>query len=269
MVEKFLEGRGAVITGGASGFGRGIALAYAERGANLVLVDINEELLEKTSKEITQISGQKVIPIVCDVSNSDQVKAMAKQAVSELDNIFVLNNNAGIAINYGKNLLKVYEKMWDQMMSVNLKGQWIVAKAFGRKMRTQKIEPIAGKMIHTASIAGMVVDAMIPVYSLTKVGIIAMVKLLAQSLAPKVTVNSLSPGYHFTPMYLNRKFMKTTMDEGHVKTPLNRLGTIDDVVNVSLFLASPASNFITGHNFPVDGGVAEVGCPANYLITDI
>lgn len=269
MVERFLEGRGAVITGGASGFGRGIALAYAERGANLVLVDINEELLEETSKEITKISGQKVVPIVCDVSNSDQVKAMVKQAVSELDNIFVLNNNAGIAINYGKDLLKVYEKMWDQMMSVNLKGQWLVAKAFGRKMRTQKIEPIAGKMIHTASLAGMVVDVMTPVYSITKVGIIAMVKLLAQSLAPKVTVNSMSPGYHFTPMYLNKGLMKTIMDEGHVKTPLNRLGTIDDVVNVSLFLASPASNFITGHNFPVDGGVGEVGCPANYLVTDI
>jgi len=269
MVEKFLEGRGAVITGGASGFGRGIAQAYAERGANLVLVDINEELLEETSKEIEQASGQKVIPIVCDVSNSDQVKAMAKQAISELDNIFVLNNNAGIGINYGKDLIKVTEKMWDQMMSVNLKGQWLVAKAFGRKMRTQKIEPIAGKMIHTASIAGMVVDEMVPVYSLTKVGIIGMVKLLAQSLAPKVTVNAMSPGYHFTPIYLNREFMKTTMDEGHVKTPLNRLGTVEDIVNVSLFLASPASNFMTGANIACDGGIVYAGSPANYLKTDI
>jgi len=269
MVEKFLEGKGAVITGGASGFGKGIALAYAERGADLVLVDIKEEVLEETSKEIEQASGQRVIPIVCDVSSSDQVKSMAKQASNELENIFVLNNNAGIAINYGKNLLKVTEKMWDQMMSVNLKGQWLVAKAFGRKMRTQKIEPIAGKMIHTASLAGVVVDEMTPVYALTKVGIIGMVKLLAQSLAPNVTVNSLSPGYHFTPMYLNRELMKTIMDEGHVKTPLNRIGTIDDVVNVSVFLASPASNFITGHNFPVDGGVGDVGCPANYLKTDL
>jgi len=269
MEEKFLEDKGAVITGAASGFGRGIAYAYAERGAELVLVDINEELLEETSKKIEQESGQRVIPIVCDVSNSDQVKAMAKQATNELDNIFVLNNNAGIAINYGKDLLKVYEKMWDQMMSVNLKGQWLVAKAFGRKMKAQKFEPISGKMIHTASIAGMVVDAMTPVYSLTKVGIIAMVKMLAQTLAPKVTVNSMSPGYHYTPIYLNMDLLKTIMEEGNVKTPLNRLGTVDDVVKLSVFLASPASDFITGHNFPVDGGVAEVGSPANYLKTDI
>ena len=269
-MEKFLEGKGALITGGASGFGRGIAFAYAERGADLVLVDINEEVLEETSKEIEQASGQRVIPIVCDVSNSDQVKAMSKQAISELDNIFILNNNAGIGANFGKDLLKVYEKMWDQMMSVNLKGQWLVAKAFGRKMKAQKFEPIAGKMIHTASIAGMVVDNMTPVYTLTKVGIIAMVKMLAQSLAPKVTVNAMSPGYHLTPIYFNKmELMKQIMDEGHVKTPLNRLGTVDDVVKLSLFLASPASDFITGHNFPVDGGVAEVGVPAYYFKSDV
>ena len=77
MVEKFLEGKGALITGGASGFGRGVAYAFAERGADLVLVDINEELLMETSKKVTQQTGQKVIPIVCDVSNSNQVKEMA------------------------------------------------------------------------------------------------------------------------------------------------------------------------------------------------
>ena len=270
MVEKFLEDKGAVITGAASGFGRGIAYAYAERGAELVLVDINEELLNETSKKVEQASGQRVIPIVCDVSNADQVKAMAKQVISELDNIFVLNNNAGIGANFGKDLIKMNEKMWDQMMSINLKGQWLVAKAFGRKMKAQKFEPIAGKMIHTASIAGMVVDNMTPVYTLTKVGIIAMVKMLAQSLAPKVTVNAMSPGYHLTGIYLNKmELMKQIMDEGNVKTPLNRLGTVEDVVKLSVFLASPASDFITGHNFPVDGGVAEVGCPASYLKTDI
>ena len=108
------------------------------------------------------------------------------------------------------------------------------------------------------------------VYTLTKVGIIAMVKMLAQSLAPKVTVNAMSPGYHLTPIYFNKmELMKQIMDEGHVKTPLNRLGTVDDVVKLSLFLASPASDFITGHNFPVDGGVAEVGVPAYYFKSDV
>ena len=116
----------------------------------------------------------------------------------------------------------------------------------------------------------MVVDNKICAYTIAKVGVIAMMKMLAQSLAPKITVNAISPGYHITGIYnYSEEVMRLTMEDGNVKTPLNRLGTEEDVVKVSVFLASPESNFITGHNFPVDGGVAEVGCPANYLKTDI
>lgn len=270
MVEKFLEGKGALITGGASGFGRGFAQAYAERGADLVLVDINEELLEETSKNISEKTGQKVVPIVCDVSKSDQVDSMAKQAFEELDNIFVLNNNAGIGDPYGPDLLRLKEKYWDRLMDINLKGQWLVSKAICKKMKRQDFEPIAGKVIHTASIAGMIVDNKIPAYSISKMGIIGMVQLLAQSLAPKVTVNAISPGYHITGIYNNSEdAMLMTMEDGHVKTPLNRLGTVEDIVKVSVFLASPASDFITGHNIPVDGGIVHAGVPAYYIKTDI
>ncbi|MHA1755761.1 MAG: SDR family NAD(P)-dependent oxidoreductase [Promethearchaeota archaeon] len=268
--EKFLEGKGALITGGASGFGRGFAFAYAERGANLVLVDVNGESLEKTCKEIEKKYNNKVVPIVCDVSKSDQVISMAKQAFSELDNIYILNNNAGVGDPYGPDLLRLKEKYWDRLMDINLKGQWLVSKEICKRMKKQKFEPLAGKVIHTASIAGMVVDNKIPAYSIAKAGVIAMVKLLAQSLAPKITVNAISPGYHVTGIYNNsEEAMVMTMKDGNVKTPLNRLGTIEDVVKVSIFLASPLSDFITGHNFPADGGIAEVGVPANYIKSDI
>ena len=270
MEEKFLEGKGALITGGASGFGRGFALAYAKRGANVVIVDINEELLEKTAKEIESETGQKVIPIKCDVSVSDQVEAMAKQAFEELGNVYVLNNNAGVGDPYGPDLLRLKEKYWDRLLNINLKGQWLVSKFVCKRMKKQDFEPIAGKVIHTASIAGMKVDNKIPAYSIAKAGVIAMVKLLAQSLAPKITVNAISPGYHVTGIYNNsEEAMRMTMEDGHVKTPLNRLGTIEDVVNVSLFLASPLSDFITGCNIPVDGGIAEVGVPAWYIKSDV
>ena len=269
MIERFLEGKGALITGGASGFGRGFAFAYAQRGADLVLVDINEELLEETSKKVREETGQKVIPIVCDVSKSDQVQDMAKQAFSELDNIFVLNNNAGGGFGFF-DLTRVKENIFDKTIALNLKGQWLIAKEIGKRMKKQKLEPLAGKVIHTASIAGVKVDGGTPVYSICKAGIIAMMQLLAQSLAPKITVNAISPGYHLTGAYRNRlDAMKMTMDEGHVKIPLNRYGTVEDVVNVSIFLASSASNFITGHNFIVDGGIAEVGVPAYYFKSDI
>ena len=270
MVEKILEGKGALITGGASGFGRGVAYAFAERGADLVLVDINEDLLEETSKKIREKTKRKVVPIVCDVSKSDQVEAMAKQPFQELDNVFVLFNNAGVGYPYGADLFRTKEKDWDRILNINLKGQWLVSKFVSKRMKKQTFEPLAGKIIHTASIAGMKVDNKTPVYTISKVGIIAMVQMLAQSLAPKITVNSISPGYHITGIYDNREdAVKMIMDDGHVKTPLNRLGTVEDVVNVLLFLASNLSDFITGHNFPIDGGITEVGVPAYYFKSDI
>ena len=166
MSEKFLEGKGVLITGGASGFGRGVGFELAKRGADLVLVDINEELLEQTTKKIEQETNQKVIPIVCDVSNADQVAAMGKQAFSELDNIYVIFNNAGAGFIYGKNLLRIPDDIWDKEINLNLKGQWLVAKALWRKMNAQKFEPLAGKMIHTSSVAGVVPDPFIPIYSI-------------------------------------------------------------------------------------------------------
>jgi len=269
LVEKFLEGKVALITGGASGFGRGFALAYAQRGADLVLIDINEELLEETAKKVKLETGQNIIPIVCDVTKSDQVLNMAKQAFKEFNNIYVLNNNAGGGFGFF-DLLRVKEDIFDKTIALNLKGQWLVAKEICRRMKKQKFEPLAGKVIHTASIAGVKVDGGTPVYSISKAGIIAMMQLLAQSLAPKITVNAISPGYHLTGAYKNNlDAMKLTMDEGHVKIPLNRYGTVEDVVNVAVFLASPASNFITGHNFIVDGGIAEVGVQAYYFKSEI
>lgn len=262
MDEKFLDGKGALITGGASGFGRGVAYAFAERGADLVLVDINKDLLEETCKKIKEKTKRKVIPIVCDVSKSDQVDSMGKQAFQELDNIYVLFNNAGLGTQFGRNILRIKEDDWDKTMNVNLKGQWLVARAICRKMKSQKFEPLAGKVICTASIAGMDVDPFLPAYSITKMGIIGLMQLLAKTLAPKVTVNAISPGFHATGAYLNSvDDMIITMKHGNVKTPLNRVGTIEDVVNLVVFLASPSSNFITGHNFAVDGGIAEVGVP--------
>jgi NAD(P)-dependent dehydrogenase (short-subunit alcohol dehydrogenase family) len=270
MVEKFLEGKGALITGGASGFGRGVAYAYAERGADLILVDINEDLLEETSRNIANKTGQKVIPIVCDVSKSDQVEEMGKQAFKELDNIYILFNNAGLGTQFGRNILRIKEDEWDKIINVNLKGQWLVARALCRKMKAQKFEPLAAKVIHTASIAGMDADPFLPAYSISKFGIIALMQLLAKTLAPKVTVNSISPGYHATGAYLNSvDDMIITMKHGNVRTPLNRVGTIEDVVNLMIFLASPLSNFITGHNFTVDGGIAEVGLPSHLTKDDI
>ncbi len=260
MVEKFLEGKGALITGGASGFGRGAAYAFAERGADVVIIDINEELLEETAKKVADKTGQKVFPIVCDVSKSDQVEAMAKQAYRELDNVYVLFNNAGIGIAYGKNICRVREEQWDQIMSVNLKGQWLVAKSLCRKMKAQKFDndALSGRIICNASLAGINLNPKLPAYSITKIGVIALAKLLSMTLAPHITVNSVAPGFHVTGIYLdNVDVVETVLKEGNVQIPLNRIGTVEDVVDLVVFLTSPASTYITGQCIPVGGGLAK------------
>ena len=254
--DKYLEGKGALITGGASGFGRGATYALAEKGADVVIVDINEELLEETSKKVAQKTGRKVVPIVCDVSKSDQVKSMAKQAYEELENVFVLFNNAGIADQSLRPITKVKEVDWDRIMDVNLKGQWLVMNSLWRKMKKQPFEPLAGKVICTSSLGALTLSPVLPAYCISKIGVIAMAKIFAKELAPKITVNSILPGFHTTGIYLNSEdLIKTMMKAGNITLPLGRIGTVDDVVNLLMFLVSPASDYITGQYFIVGGGL--------------
>ncbi|MFX0104648.1 MAG: SDR family NAD(P)-dependent oxidoreductase [Candidatus Hodarchaeota archaeon] len=266
MIEKFLEGKGALITGAASGFGRDVAYSFAERGAELILVDINEELLEETSKKVEQKSGQRVIPIVCDVSDAKCVKKMTEQAFNELDNIYVLFNNAGIATTYGVDIIRVGEKVWDKTMNVNLKGQWLVDKFLCRKMNRQEFQPLRGKVIHNSSHYGISVSHIVPLYSLSKAAIITLNKLIAKTLAPYITSNAIAPGYHPTGFYQYREdIIRQVIKDSNEKTPLNRIGTAQDVVDLVLFLASSNSDYITGHCFVVDGGIAEIGVHAHKL----
>ena len=266
MNNKFLEGKGALITGGASGFGKEVALEYAKRGADLVLVDINEDLLEDISKNVEQKTGQRVIPIICDVSDPRCVKKMTEQAFNELDNIFILFNNAGIATAYGVDIIHVGEKAWDKIMNVNLKGQWLIDKYICRKMNRQKFEPLRGKVIHNSSHSGISVSPFIPLYSISKAAIIALNKLIAKTLAPHITSNTIAPGYHPTGFYQYREdIIKQVISDSNEKTPLNRLGTVQDIVDIMVFLASSNSDYITGHCFIIDGGITEVGVHAHKL----
>lgn len=257
MEGKFLEGKGAVITGAASGFGRGAAYTLAEKGADVVLVDINEELLEETSKKVQQKTGRKVVPIICDVSKSDQVKAMATQTYEELDNVYILFNNAGIADYSLRDITKVKEIDWDRILDVNLKGQWLVANSLLRKMKRQQFKPLSGKMICTSSMGSLQLSPILPTYCISKAGVNAMAKLFAKSLAPRITVNTILPGVHTTGIYLNSEdLIRTMLKAGNTRIPLGRIGTVEDVTNVLMFLASPASDYITGQEFLVTGGLA-------------
>ena len=257
MEDNFLDGKGALITGGASGFGRGAAYALAEKGADLILVDINEKLLEETAKKVEKETGRKVVPIICDVSRSDQVQAMAKQTFEELDNVYILFNNAGIADYSLQDITKVKEENWDRVINVNLKGQWLVVNSLLDNMKKQQFKPLAGKIICTSSIGAIGHPTNLPAYCISKVGVLAMAKLFAKTLAPRFTVNSILPGIHTTGIYLNsEEIIREMMKMGNTRIPLGRIGTVDDITNMLIFLASPASDYITGQEFIVSGGLA-------------
>ncbi len=124
-------------------------------------------------------------------------------------------------------------------------------------MKKQQFKPLAGKIVCTSSLGALQLASILPTYSISKVGVIAMTKLLAKSLAPRFTVNSILPGIHTTGIYLNSEdLIKRMMKMGNTRNPLGRIGTVEDATNLLMFLASPASDYITGQYFVVSGGLA-------------
>lgn len=258
--DKFLKGKVALITGaGGGGFGREMAKAFANKGSNIVINDINDEGLKQTQDIILKENNVEILIVNADISDSRQVKEMAEKVFEKFDNIFLLVNNAGIDGGLYTSL-KAKEEIYDKVMAVNLKGAWNVTKAFYRKMRRQKhFTPIAGKIINIASCAGTANGAnpYLGVYSASKAGLLAFTRLWALELGSNnITVNAISPGVFLTPIYNNdpkliRDFLKTR----GVKIPINRIGEAKQVADVALFLASQAADYITGQNIILDGGM--------------
>jgi len=257
--DKFLEGKVALITGAGSGFGRDMAIAFASKGANVVINDINMEALEETRDLILKEYNIEILLAKADISDSKQVKQMAKLVFEKFDNVFLLVNNAGIDGGAYKSLA-ASEKVYDKVMAINLKGTWNVTKAFFRKMKNQKqFEPIRGKIINIASCAGTEkgLNPFLGIYSASKAAVIAFTKLWALELGPNnITVNAISPGVFLTPIYDNDpKKARYFLDQRGVKLPIDRLGESKEVAEVALFLASPTSDYITGQNLVLDGGM--------------
>lgn len=258
--EKFLEGKVALITGaGSSGFGREMAKSFASKGADLVINDINLEGLEETQEIILNEFNVEVLIVKADISNSIEVKEMADQVFHKFDNVFLLVNNAGIDSGLYTSL-KTKEDVYDKVMAVNAKGAWNVTKTFFRKMKRQKqFKPIVGKIINIVSCAGVEggYNPFFGIYSASKATLLAFTKLWALELgSSNITVNAISPGVLLTPIYNNDpKLIRMLLQARGVKLPIDRIGEAKDVAAVALFLASSASDYITGQNIILDGGM--------------
>jgi NAD(P)-dependent dehydrogenase (short-subunit alcohol dehydrogenase family) len=243
-----LSGKCGYVTGGGSGLGRAIANGLAESGAAVVVSDINSEAAETVAMEI-RTRGGNALALRTNVTRQDEVDALVRTTIAQLGRLDFAFNNAGI--------LKIVrpedlsEKEWREELDVDLTGVFLCTQAAGRYM----IAHGGGKIVNTASISGMVVNSGLT-YSVAKAGVIQLTRVLAFRWAKhQVYVNCVSPGYIRTGMTAPHLTRSEVEQEMLRQTPLRRLGEPRDVVGAALFLASSASDFVTGQNLIVDGGV--------------
>lgn len=237
----------SLITGGARGIGREIALAFAKEGSEIVICDVNQEALDATRKEI-EVLGRRAETFIVDVTNLSQVEEMINKTLDKLQKIDILINNAGITRD--ALIVRMSEQEFDSVIAVNLKGTFNCIKAVSKVMMKQRY----GKIISISSIIGIMGNAGQANYAASKAGIIGLTKSVAKELASRnVNVNAIAPGFIETEM--TAKLPENVKAQMLAFIPLNRFGKASDVANLAMFLASDVSSYITGQVIKIDGGM--------------
>jgi 2-deoxy-D-gluconate 3-dehydrogenase len=244
-----LEGRSGIVTGGGSGIGRAIAQGLIEAGARIVIAGRNKERLEKAAAEIRRFGGP-VVPVQTDVSKKDEIKYLVDRTVKEFGKIDFLFNNAGVI--QRAPCEDFSEKDWDEAMDVNLKGPFFLAQAVARVMISQRRK---GKIINTSSLIAVQGGKRVPAYSASKGGLAQVTKTMANDWAKyNILVNAIGPGWvktEFTgPLQQDRDRYAEILG----RIPLGRWAVPEDLVGAAIFLASDASDYVTGQTIFVDGG---------------
>ena len=242
-----LKGRVTLVTGGARGIGREIALAFAREGSDIALCDVNAETLAATQKEIESL-GRQAFTGVVDVTKTAQAEEFTQKTLDKFKKIDILVNNAGITRD--GLLVRMSEADWDMVLAVNLKGAFNFTKAVSKIMMKQR----DGRIVNMASIIGIMGNAGQANYAASKGGLIAFTKTVAKELASRnVRANAIAPGFIQTEM--TAKLSDEVKSEMLKFVPLGKLGTVQDVANLALFLAGDESSYITGQVIQVDGGM--------------
>lgn len=238
----------AVVTGAGRGIGRAIALKFANEGADIVCISRTAENSEKVANEVRAL-GRKAWGISADVSNSQSVTEAVEKVLAEAKKVDILVNNAGVTRD--GLLMRMSETDWDTVLNTNLKGAFLFTKALARTFLKQR----SGRIINISSIIGLVGNAGQCNYAASKAGVIGLTKSTAKEFASRgITVNAIAPGFIETDMtaILSAELKAELLK----KIPLNALGQPEDIANAALFLASPASRYVTGQVLTVDGGMA-------------
>ncbi|MDD3119093.1 MAG: 3-oxoacyl-[acyl-carrier-protein] reductase [Victivallales bacterium] len=244
---KRLEGKVALVTGGARGIGKAICERLAEEGAKLAIVDIMLEVAQQTVDEFKG-KGVEAAAFAANVAKFADAEATVKAVVEEFGRIDILVNNAGVTRD--NLMLRMSEEEWDMVLNVNLKGTFNFTKAAIRPMMKNKY----GKIVNIASVVGRMGNAGQANYSASKAGVIGLTKTTAKEFASRnIGCNAVAPGYIMTDM--TKQLSHAATDAFMSVVPMKRAGTPADVANVVYFLCSPDSDYVTGQVINIDGGL--------------
>jgi len=236
-----------VVTGAGRGIGRAIALKLASEGADVACISRTQENSEKVAAEIHAL-GRKAWAHAVDVADASAVSAAADKILAEAGEVDILVNNAGVTRD--GLLMRMSDADWDIVLDTNLKGAFLVTKAFSRAM----IKARSGRIINVSSVIGLIGNAGQCNYAASKAGLIGFTQSAARELASRgITVNAIAPGFIETDMTSD---LKPEMRDVILKRiPLGCFGQAEDIAGAALFLASPAARYVTGQVLTVDGGM--------------
>lgn len=240
-----LEGKAALVTGGSRGLGRGIALALARAGADVVVNYLTAEYEAAEAVAVIEALGRRARAIRADVSLRDDVGRMMDETAAHFGRIDILVNNAGIASSSSTRELS--EAAWDRVLAVNLKGTFLCAQAVTPGMIARRY----GRIVNVSSIAGQTGGAIGPHYAASKAGILGLTRFMARDLAPHgITVNAIAPAGIPTDLLSAVGRVSAALSD----RPVGRPGTREDVAAAVVFLVSETSSYMTGQTLSINGG---------------
>jgi NAD(P)-dependent dehydrogenase (short-subunit alcohol dehydrogenase family) len=238
----------AIVTGGSKGLGRAMAIGLAECGAKVVVASRTVSLIEETANEIIKKGGQ-AIAVPVDVKNPQSIEQMVDQVMEQYGRVDILINNAGIAPM--KKTMETDIEDWNDVLNTNLKSAFLTSKIIAKGMIKQR----KGKIINIGSVLGNMASNVAMPYCVSKAGIAQMTRVLALEWAPfGINVNCIAPGFFETEMTAEQREDESHMKFLKYKIPFKRLGKPDEIVGTALFVASRASDYMTGAVLYIDGG---------------
>ena len=252
MSELFdIKNKVAIITGASRGIGLAIANRYAEAGAKVVISSRKQDSLDAIAAQMKG-QGYEVLPVAAHNGQKDALKALVERAVEAYGAVDILVNNAATNPHFG-NLLDSEDSQWQKTIEVNIMGNFWLTQATVPVMR----EHGGGKIVNVASVNGLRPGSFQGIYSMTKAAVISLTQSLAMELAPdNIQVNAIAPGLTRTKFAQAIWGNDLIMERVNERTPMRRIAEPDEMAGIALYLASPASSFVTGQVFVIDGGAS-------------